>query len=348
MLVIWVSPLIIQKNTGTKDELLLALKGNALIHNVIEKAEIESLGVSRTLRLGADDALVAYNWTTTLIAQKAGKFLNDPHFYYFAQEDERIFYPNDSTRFMAESVFHLGPRLICNSGNLRDHFKAEGLIPDGAECAVFEQGIPPCVLPDVAELAGRKVRKFLFYGRPEDHAKRNLYTIAIMALERAIAARAFSNEPWEFYMLGSSAMGETFSVQGREVKCLPRMGYVDYLSVLPGFDLGMCLMYAPHPSVPPFEMVRAGVVTVVNRYKSRDADWYAGISGNFVVGDATGQGMAAALIEGARKTADYENRLREAHSFHPDSWHETFTGITDQLSHRAFHTNDGAKVACSA
>jgi hypothetical protein len=328
--------LIIQKNVGTKASLQEAFRQNHLVHEVIKRAAMTSLGVSHTLRLHPNDALVAYNWTTALIAQKACQFLHDRNFHYFVQEDERIFYPNDSTRYLAESVFHFKPRLICNSAALRAHFEREGLLTPDMECAVFEQGIPVQALPDVNAISTRKTRKLLFYGRPEDHAKRNLFTIAIMALEKAIANGAFPADEWTFYMMGSKAMGDNFSVGGRKVNCLPKMGYADYLAALPTFDLGMCLMYAPHPSVPPVEMVRAGLVTVVNQYRDRDSAWYADISANFVVGSPTAQGIAATLEVAADKVNDGPRRVAAACSYHPSSWDESFASATSQLRHPAF------------
>jgi len=328
--------LIIQKNIGTKASLQEAFRQNPLVHDVIKRSALTSLGASHTLRLHPDDALVAYNWTTALIAQKACQFLHDRNFHYFVQEDERIFYPNDSTRYLAESVFHFKPRLICNSAALRAHFEREDLLSSEMDCAVFEQGIPVQTLPDANAISARKSRKLLFYGRPEDHAKRNLFTVAIMALERAIASGAFPADQWTLYMMGSKAMGDNFSIGGRKVACLPKMDYADYLAALPTFDLGMCLMYAPHPSVPPFEMVRASLVTVVNQFRDRDSAWYADISANFVVGNPTAQGIASALEVAAGKVNDGSRRVAAAHSYHPTSWDESFASVTSQLRHPAF------------
>ncbi len=262
-------------------------------------------------------------------------FSADPAYYYFVQEDERIFYPNDSYSFLCESLFFRSPRprLICNSQRLLDHLKREGLADDQTEAAVFEQGIPEAPLPSADEISARETRRFVFYGRPEAHAKRNLMTIALMAIDRAARDRAFVDGPWEFYMMGSSRMGKSFALGGLTINCLPNQSYEAYRKQLAGFDVGMVLMYAPHPSVPPFEMVRSGVVTVVNTTISRDADWYRSVSANFEPAEPTVEGLAEAIVRAAARCSDGAARHAAAASYHPSNWSDSFTGMTGTLTH---------------
>ena len=329
---------LVLKAPGDQAALMQSFAGNALVHGVLAAGPIEAIGVSRTVRLSPGDMLVAYNWTTALVAARMARFLADSAYYYFAQEDERIFYSNDSYRFLAESVFLQDPRprLICNSQKLLDHFRAEGLVRDDAVVGVFEQGLPPAALPDRAELAGRTPRRLAFYGRPEDHAKRNLMSIALLALARAKRLGAFDAELWEFFMLGSPRMGESFDLDGTTITCLPNQGYDAYRKTLTGFDLGISLMYAPHPSVPPFEMVRSGVVTVVNTTKGRPADWYRAISANFEPGEPTLDGLAQAIARAAARVNEVDARLAAASTYHPESWEQSFAHLPAALRHAIF------------
>jgi hypothetical protein len=312
--------------------------GNPLVRDVIGKAGVAAMGVGRTVAVGEGDAILCYNWTTALVAAKIAAAQGAAAYTYFVQEDERVFYPSDSHRFLAESIFHGNPRpnLICNSAKLAEALQRDGLTDPATEIAVFEQGIPDAPLPSREALAARDVRRFVFYGRPEDHARRNLMTIAMMALAQAVRNGAFAGAAWEFYMIGSMRMGAQFSVGGVTVTALPNTGYDAYRAGLLQFDAGMALMSAPHPSVPPFEMVRSGIVTVVNTMPARPADWYRGISGNFEPADATVDGLAAAIARAAERVADVDARLAAARTYHPADWEDAFAAMAGKLSHPLF------------
>jgi hypothetical protein len=315
-----------------------AFRDNPLVHGVLSQATIAPLGVGRTVAIGAQDAVLCYNWTTALVAAKLALALDDPGYHYFIQEDERVFYPSDSHRFLAESIFHQSPRprLICNSAKLAEALLRDGLVGAANEVAVFEQGIPNAPLPGRADLLRRSPRRFVFYGRPEDHARRNLMTIALMALTRAAQNGAFSGEPWEVCMIGSSRMGPGFTLGGMPVTALPNSDYDTYRAGLARFDAGMALMSAPHPSVPPFEMVRSGIVTVVNTTAARPADWYRGISANFEPALPTVDGLAAAIARAVARVGDVDARLAAAHSHHPADWEDSFGAMAGKLGHPLF------------
>jgi hypothetical protein len=157
-----------------------------------------------------------------------------------------------------------------------------------------------------------------------------------MALAQAVREGAFAGAAWEFYMIGSMRMGAQFSVGGVTVTALPNTGYDAYRAGLLQFDAGMALMSAPHPSVPPFEMVRSGIVTVVNAMPARPADWYRGISGNFEPADATVDGLAAAIARAAGRVADVDARLAAARTYHPADWEDAFAAMAGKLSHPLF------------
>lgn len=315
-----------------------AFAGNPLVRDVLAQAAVVPMGVGRTVAIGPQDAVLCYNWTTALVAAKIAAAQGTAGYHYFIQEDERVFYPGDSHRFLAESLFHQTPRprLICNSAKLAEALVRDGLINAGTEIAVFEQGIPDAALPSRADLAARTVRRFVFYGRPEDHARRNLMTIAMMALAQAVQDGAFAGASWEFYMIGSPRMGARFSVGGVTVTALPHATYEAYRASLVQFDAGMALMSAPHPSVPPFEMVRSGIVTVVNTTPARPADWYRGISTNFEPAVPTVEGLARAIGRAAARVGQVEARLAAATTHHPVAWEDSFAAMAGKLTHPLF------------
>lgn len=327
--------IVVLKPLSAADRTLSDFAANPLVRDVLRAAVLTNLGVGRTVALGPQDAILCYNWTTALVAAKLAASLVTPRYYYFIQEDERVFYPSDSHRFLAESIFHQYPRpsLICNSERLAETLLRDGLIDGAAEIGVFEQGIPDAVLPSRGDLARRDVRRFVFYGRPEDHARRNLMTIALMALGRAVQKGAFAAHKWEFYMIGSARMGAQFSVGGITVTAMPNCDYDTYRSGLTRFDAGMALMSAPHPSVPPFEMVRSAIVTVVNTTPQRPADWYRGISANFEPGAASVDGLADAICRATARVTDAKARLAATTTHHPASWDQSFAALAGRLHH---------------
>lgn len=333
---------LVQNGFESQEALLTSFSANKMVHPVLLASELVALDPNKTLPLGAGDMLVSYNWTTSLVCSKISRHLNCRSYYYFVQEDERIFYVNDSTRFLAESIYTQDPppKLICNSQALYRHLLREGLIGKDTEAMVFEQSISPANLSQLAGRRSASPRKFVFYGRPEDHAKRNLFTIALMAIARAAKDGAFAAEPWEFYMMGSDKMGESFDLEGITIKGLPRMDYETYGKALADFDLAMVLMYAPHPSVPPFELVQSGVITVVNTKPSLDHAWYKTVSENFEPAIPNVDALAQALKTGAARVADVDARAAAAHTYHPKSWDESFAHLPAAILHpifRAYH-----------
>ena len=330
--------LVVLKPPLAAHRLQEAFRASPLVQGVLSQATIAPLGVGRTVAIGALDAVLCYNWTTALVAAKLAQALHIPAYHYFIQEDERVFYPSDSHRFLAESIFHASPRprLICNSAKLAEALLRDGLVDGTSEIAVFEQGIPDAPLPARSDLVARRVRRFVFYGRPEDHARRNLMTVALMALSRAVQNEAFAADPWEFYMIGSSRMGDQFSLGGITVTALPNCDYDSYRASLGQFDAGMALMSAPHPSVPPFEMVRSGIVTVVNTTIARPADWYLGISANFEPAQPTVDGLATAIARAVARTGNIKARLAAARTYHPADWEDSFRAMAGKLSHPLF------------
>lgn len=337
----WKTGVFVLTPVGNLKALLKTFESNALVHKVLSESEISDMNATKTMRMSPKDMMVSYNWTTSIAAATMSRHLDDPAYYYFVQEDERCFYSNDSHRFLAESVFlnDPKPRLICNSAKLLDHYRAEGLVSDETVVGVFEQGLPAPAPLSREAMEKRSPRRFVFYGRPEDHAKRNLMSIAMMAIAKAKKSGAFDAESWEFCMMGSPRMGKSFDLEGVRVKCLPYQGYDAYRETLAGFDVGLSLMYAPHPSVPPFEMVRSGMVTVVNTTPRRPDEWYRSISANFEPGEPSVDGLADAIKRATARVGDIDARLAATETYHPSNWDESFADLPAQLGHAIFSMN---------
>ena len=113
--------------------------------------------------------------------------------------------------------------------------------------------------------------------------------------------------PWYRYVIADRA---GFAGERRGSQLLPRQGLGEYAATLKAHDVGLSLMYTPHPSLVPLEMASAGLMTVTNTYANKTAERLQTISPNLIAVDAT----VPALIEGLRQAVagvgDYEARAR--------------------------------------
>src|SRR5262249_2159809 len=144
---------------------------------------------------------------------------------------------------------------------LRDYFClnglgvfAEGKAAGEKHSAWFDNAITRVHPVTGTEIAGRSPRRLLFYCRPEDHAMRNMYEVGRLALTRALQAGSFRGA-WEFHGIGTVEMkGRIKLADGVFLDQLPRQSQSVYRQLLADYDLGLSLMYTPHPSLVPLEM----------------------------------------------------------------------------------------------
>ena len=203
-----------------------------------------------------------------------------------------------------------------------------GVFADGSDndqCeAHFLHAISDVRCPDVAELASREKRKLLFYARPESHAGRNIFEVGIFALRKAIESGVF-DDTWEFYGIGTLALGGSLELTGnKKMHMLPKVPFREYCDMLSTFDLGLALMYAPHPSVPPLEMAAAGMISVGTYYENRSAQDMAAISGNMIAAFPSASAVADALEKAVARVDDFELRVSNAKFEWPRNWDQSF------------------------
>jgi hypothetical protein len=83
-------------------------------------------------------------------------------------------------------------------------------------------------------------------------------------------------------------------------------------------------MWAPHPSVAPFEFARAGIVTVTNEFGIRTADFLKGYGDNIVPAQATVEGITDALAVAVSRVGEAEVRVAGANFDWPTKWDDVF------------------------
>ena len=146
----------------------------------------------------------------------------------------------------------------------------------------------------------------------------------LLALRQACQLGVF-DESWRF--LGVGTMGTKDPVPlaaGHVLELLPKQSEAEYSKLLTDTDLGISFMYAPHPSVVPYEMCSAGAVVVTNCYGTRDAAYFSDISRNFVSCQPDVHSAAEAIREAVGRVADHADRVANAYRPSRTRWADVF------------------------
>lgn len=215
-------------------------------------------------RLGVSDKDVFFAtswWTAKGILESS---IRD-RIMYIIQEEETFFYPYSDDRFWCEEMMK-SDRIdyIVNSKLLFDYMKNNGydiLTQNGLwfEPAFSEKLYHPTEKTFLPKEDG-KMRMF-FYGRPLN--PRNLYYFGLECLEEAVSRNIIDTDVWDIYMAGSNMQNIQLS-NGYIPKINGTMSWDAYADFAATIDLSFSLMYTPHPSYPPFDMLCSGAVVLTN------------------------------------------------------------------------------------
>jgi hypothetical protein len=108
------------------------------------------------------------------------------------------------------------------------------------------------------------------------------------------------------------------------LKLLPRAGQDAYATVLREHDVGVALMYTPHPSLVPIEMASAGMLTVTNTFENKTGEAMAEISPNLIAVAPTVDAIAEAIGQAVAGAEDYERRARGSAVNWSRDWQQSF------------------------
>jgi hypothetical protein len=176
------------------------------------------------------------------------------------------------------------------------------------------------------DIASRSVKKLLMYARPEAHAARNMFEIAVLALSSAIRQGCFTGD-WEFRGIGTvEASSRIKLADGVSLNLLPRQSQETYKEVLRSHDLGLSLMYTPHPSLVPIEMAAAGMLVVTNTCANKTGEKLRAISSNIIAVEPTIEAITDGLKEAAANIEDYGRRIEGSRVEWARTWDQAFGG----------------------
>ncbi|HEY1358023.1 MAG TPA: glycosyltransferase [Thermoleophilaceae bacterium] len=284
---------------------------------LLDRVEVVFGREAQAVEVSRSDRFIATTWWTAHIAHKAARALGGDRFLYLIQEYEPFTFPMGTFAALATESYRFRHDALFSTELLRDYFRRReiGVYADGAAAgdrasAAFQNAITPIEPPTVAGLSARERRRLLFYARPEKHAARNMFELGLLALSQAIEDGAFRSG-WELSAVGTVGAGRRIELGGgATLDLLPRTGQESYARLLREHDVGLALMYTPHPSLVPLEMASAGMLTVTNSFENKTAEAMAAISPNLITVEPGVESLAAGLREAAERSADLEARVR--------------------------------------
>ncbi len=314
------------------------VKAYAGLEDVFDHIEVSyNFDRSKELRCNPADAVIATTWWTAHIAGAMIEELERDQFIYMIQEYEPFTFAMGSWYAVADASYDLPHTALFSSALLRDYFRREqfgvfaqeSAVDGEADSFAFENAIVAFSEQEVgASVARRDVpRKLLFYARPEAHATRNMFEIGYAALAKAVDQGHFKAGEWELHGIGSRH-GDINLPAGQRLKMIGKVGLDAYRETLLQYDLGLSLMYTPHPSLLPLEMAAAGMRVVTTECLNKKAAEMAAISSNIVAARPTIDAVADALIKSAAEAADSDTRKHGASVNWSSSWDRTFNDAT--------------------
>jgi hypothetical protein len=280
----------------------------------------------RDIPIDREDLFVTTSWWTTRATRSA---VLPQRIVYMLGEDERLFYPaGDDYLLCAETLSDPEILYAVNSRILFDHLHANGLAPGGV---AFEPAFSSVAYYPEKQLLTSEKRQFFFYGRPNN--LRNLYWRGVSAIAAAIDEGVFEPDEWDFCFLGKD-MNEMLLPRGVQPRIMNDSSRDEYLKLVRHADVGLSLIYTPHPSYPPFDLAASGAVVVTNRFGTSKVD-LSRYSPNILCVEPSVPGLVAGLRSAVALAADREARFSNVARFAmPRDWETALTPVVDHVADR--------------
>lgn len=296
----------------------------------MSRVEVAFAREQGTVGINPRDRFIATTWWTAYHAREAVSRTNRQRFLYLIQEYEPFTFVMGSLAALAAETYRFPHSALFSTDFLEAYFAAHRIgvfatdAEEGRRAAAFQNAITMVRSPTAAELSDRTSRRLLFYARSESHAKRNMFELGMIAVSRAIEAGAFDDD-WEYFGVGSVSGGDKVSLPlGNQLEILPRLDQAEYGAMLGGYDVGLSLMFTPHPSLVPIEMASAGLVTVTNTFDTKTAQRLSAISPNLIAAEPSIDGICAGLAEAVARVSRIEDRVAGSKVDWSSDWERSF------------------------
>src|SRR5262249_29444879 len=274
--------------------------------------------------VGDQDLFVTTSWWTTWSTKCS---IPTEKILYILQEDERMFYPMGDDRLRCQEMLaDPSIRFIVNSRLLFDHFVDEGFHNVAKNGVWFEPAFPEASYrPD--DWRNSAKMNFFFYARPRN--QRNLYFRGIEAISAALHKEILDPRRWEIYLVGKDFI-QILLPGGIEPVLLENLAWSDYVTLVRRTDLGLSLMYTPHPSYPPLDLSACAALAGTNRYGRKvSLEKY---SKNILCVDDDVDSLVKGIADGVGLAQDGEKRQRNfRESLLSRDWEKSFEPVLQRL-----------------
>jgi beta-1,2-rhamnosyltransferase WsaF-like protein len=290
---------------------------------------------SQTFSIGPRDVFFATAWWTAQMVKYALPLVEPKQFIYLIQDYEPGLHEWSTYHSLALETYALNYRPIVNHPFLLDYLRSHNVarFADPAfvdNCVVLDPAVDRSFFYYESH-RNKPLRRLLLYARPSS-ASRNMFQLAVAALQTACREGAFEDEPWEFVGMGDPF--DPIPLDGKHTLVPTAWKNLDeYAQQMRQSDILLSLMLSPHPSYPPLEMAACGGLVVTNSYDCKTADRLAQISENIIAADCTVESLAAALRDAGQRVGDHEARERFSKLSLPSNWHESFVKVLPQAMH---------------
>lgn len=301
------------------------------LHDFFDYVEVVPNFERQLLPVSPQDRFMASSWWTAHVAHSGAAQLKVGPLIYLSQDFEPLFYPANSFYALALESYRLPHYALFSTEFLRIYARTHKIgvyangEAEGDERSISFQNAIEARSPKRERLDREGKKRLLVYARPEEHASRNCFPLAVLGLIGAIQQGYFRSDEWEIHGIGSVQVWGTMNLpHGVDFKLLPKVSLEEYYRKLPEYDLGLSLMLTPHPSLVPLDMAASGLVTVTNTFDIKTADRLRAISSNLRPVEPTISAIKEGLIAASKEVKDLDARIAGAKLNWARSWNEAF------------------------
>lgn len=251
---------------------------------------------------------------------------------YILQEVETFFYEYGDMRFLCDEIMKsYNIDFLINTKLLYDYLADNGYDNIKKNGKFFEPAFPKHIYyADVKRILNEKNEKhrLFFYGRPRN--ARNLYYMGVRCLNRAILDGIIDTNIWDIYFAGKND-SEQFEFDNGYIPFFSnQLGWKEYADFARKIDVSFSLMYTPHPSYPPFDMVSSGAIAITNEFGNKKNLHY---SNNMITKPLDEKAIVEGIEEAMKLALDTEKRLENYNSgLISRNWEDSFGELIDYFT----------------
>ncbi len=142
---------------------------------------------------------------------------------------------------------------------------------------------------------------------------------------------ALAPEEWDIYFVGRDLEPITLPGGVRPV-LLENLDWADYQTLVRRIDVGLSLMYTPHPSYPPLDLAASGAVVVTNRYGPKTS--LARYADDILCVEPSIEALAGGIAEAVRKARERGARRHAPANRLQHDWAAAFEPVLQNLAER--------------